>query len=68
MSPCMPLEEAAKITDAVAVRVVKGAHVQFIDDRILVPKRIGGQPRRIKTSMLYRDYLRNFLINTDRNL
>src|SRR3712207_5705097 len=31
--------EAAKVADAVAVAVVEGAHVELVDDRILVPAR-----------------------------
>ena len=35
------LDQTAKIADPVAVAVVKGLHVQLVDDRVLVPKRIG---------------------------
>src|ERR1700739_1487611 len=33
-------QEAWKVADAVVVRVGKGAHVNLIDDRVLVPQRI----------------------------
>ena len=35
------LGEAAKIAHAVFVAVVEGAGVDFIDDRVFVPQRIG---------------------------
>ena len=35
------LDQTAKIADPIAVAVVKGLHMQFVDDCVLVPKRIG---------------------------
>ena len=35
------LREAGEIADAVAVAVVEGADVRFVDDRVLVPEGIG---------------------------
>ena len=37
------LDQSAEIADAVAVAVVKGLDVQLVDDRVLVPKRIGSE-------------------------
>ena len=38
--------ETAKVAHAVVVAVVEGAHVDFVDDRVLVPQRIGIRDRR----------------------
>ena len=35
------LREAGEVADAVAVAVVEGADVGLVDDRVLVPERIG---------------------------
>ena len=39
--------EPDKIADAVAVAVAKGAHVDLVDDRVLVPERVVVQDQRI---------------------
>ena len=36
-----PRKQSGKVADAVAVRVGEGAHVEFVDDRVFVPERIG---------------------------
>ena len=54
-----PRQQSREIADAVAVRVGKGANVEFVDDRILVPERIG-----CAGDLLHAFTLRETLIDT----
>ena len=38
------LDQSAKIADTIRVTVVKCLHVQLVDDRVLIPKRVGHSP------------------------